>query len=137
MKKLVPANVSTKKEFYQRMLDGEVFHLTGATYSFEEAYTRPFIRRKGNLLTLLRSDVPYSALEVEIEVPWYEDIPPNGVLCWCWDGVGTINLKKNLRIITHYESDTPYTYRGDSCGNCWKYATPVTVEEIAKYVLKE
>jgi hypothetical protein len=64
------------------------------------------------------------------ETPWYDSIPPQGVLCW----VSDITEKPHSRFerITHKGSSFQTNH-----GTCWKYATPLTDDEIRQFLRGE
>lgn len=62
------------------------------------------------------------------EPEWYENIPPQGVLCWVYDVEGTKELF--LRVIKGKEGEL---FRVKS-GSTWKYATPLTNDEIKGFL---
>ena len=54
---------------------------------------------------------------------WYEDIPPEGVICWVWDE----EEDKRIEIITRYSANHMCPFYGKTCN--WKFAEPVKPEE--------
>ena len=59
-------------------------------------------------------------------VPWYESIPEQGILCWVSDDY--VEDKLIIAVIVSYRL-RPFPYGGKT-GECWKYATPITVKEL-------
>jgi hypothetical protein len=70
--------------------------------------------------------------EIYEEPKWYENIPEDGVLCWVSD------IKKDdkecIAAICHHNEkvNNPYIELGAGVG--WKYATPLTKEEIQVFL---
>lgn len=63
---------------------------------------------------------------------WYDNIPEQGVLCWCkGDGMEPVP-----RIIVKYFAGTAYPFRTKG-GSSHAYAIPATLEELAKYIFGE
>ena len=62
---------------------------------------------------------------------WCDNIPEQGVLCWCKED-GTEPVP---RIIVKYVAGTVYPFRTKD-GSSHAYAVPATLEELAKYILE-
>lgn len=62
--------------------------------------------------------------------PWREDIPEQGVLCWVSDYSET--RQSVIRLVIQYIENVTFPYRSTDSG--FKYAIPVTLEGITKYV---
>lgn len=113
----------TKKEFALAMLDGRKFIAKfGDLCLYDPSFVYPF--RCGRV-ELLESWNEYNNI-TEI-LPWYNNIPEKGMLCWIWD-----NHKRNLvGIIAEYR-DGYYITVG---GTAWKNAVPLTKAEIEEITL--
>jgi len=69
------------------------------------------------------------------EPEWYENIPKQGVLCWVSDyneNLNKQNIRNILAEIIDYDSDKEHKYL-DFRGSRWKYAVPLTNEEIEEF----
>jgi len=66
------------------------------------------------------------------EPDWWENIPEHGVLCWVSDIDETIR-NNIIERITSFVNE--YSYHGfrSKTGAAWKYATPLTNEEIERF----
>ena len=64
------------------------------------------------------------------EPEWYENIPEHGVLCWVSDI--DESLKNIIERITFVVNEDDF-YRFRSSETRWKYATPLTNEEIEEF----
>lgn len=62
------------------------------------------------------------------EPKWYEDIPKHGVLCFVSDTEQ--DRTHNVVVIYEYFGDTIFPFRGV---RAWKYATPLTNDEMDKF----
>ena len=58
---------------------------------------------------------------------WYDNIPEQGVLCWCKED----GMEPVPRIIVEYFAGTAYPFRTKD-GSSHAYAVPATLEELAK-----
>lgn len=75
----VSANLKSKKEAIERLLNGEVFYsITGSKIWYEENYHNPF-----RLSTSSEGIIElwYSYKQWTIEQNWYDNIPEDGILC--------------------------------------------------------
>ena len=73
-------------------------------------------------------------IEAYIELPWHEDIPNQGLLCWVRDNV---NQHWMLRVvIDHHSHGGPYRFRcQDGHNNTgFIHAKPLTNEEIKGFL---
>ena len=64
------------------------------------------------------------------EPNWWENIPEHGVLCWVSDIDESV--EKMLFLIIGVDDDDDI-YRFKSIQSAWKYATPLTNEEIERF----
>lgn len=64
---------------------------------------------------------------------WYDNIPPQGVLCWVSDGIGqpTRFIHAGMDTITAYRRGTRAQFISTVR---WCYATPVTQEEVNELI---
>lgn len=62
---------------------------------------------------------------------WNNNIPEQGVLCWCTED----GMEPVPRIIVKYFAGTAYPFRTKD-GSSHAYAVPATLEELAKYILE-
>jgi hypothetical protein len=69
------------------------------------------------------------------EVPWYESIPPQGVLCWVEDCLADLHTSRMLAIIAEYDGTKTVPFKGVSKVS-WTYAQPVTQLELTKCLLE-
>ena len=63
--------------------------------------------------------------------PWWEDKNNFPVLCWVSDG--NSDPYKVAQVMTGYKKSDDIIFVGD--GVNWRYATPVTKEDINKYIM--
>ena len=125
--KLINANIKSKKELAQRLIEGEVFYThAGNKVFYDGAMCNPF-RWEGWVLNEIWEDFR----PLQKKVSWQEEIPEQGVLCWVGDK-GGVNMVVATIIITFSELEE-FSYK--SIDDRWKYATPLTNEEVEKYVL--
>ena len=64
---------------------------------------------------------------------WYDNIPATGILCWVSDESGEHPKNERCQIVVSYSEGTDSPFRTRNCE--WKYATPVTQEEVNKFIL--
>jgi len=82
-----------------------------------------------NLISVIESN---DGLKLRVKPEWYENIPEDGIWCWCWDDY--MDAKCIKKIYT-YDNINEYCFRAKIMG--YRYADPLTEEEIKKYVLKK
>jgi hypothetical protein len=118
---LVNANIKSKKELAQRLIDGEVFYTeSGIKVFYDEIQdSTPFRLGIYNLV----GDVWESYSSLFKEVNWWDNIPEEGVLCWVDDC--DREPKRVAALITSKECGG---YRSVG-GSRWTYARPVKPEE--------
>ena len=63
------------------------------------------------------------------EPDWWENISEHGVLCWTCDVEE--NITRGLDLIMEFVDDSSYKFTG--INSAWKYATPLTNEEIEAF----
>jgi hypothetical protein len=73
-----------------------------------------------------------SAYTKYTEPKWYDTIPEQGILCWVTDSSTGAIIEPDL--IKQYGSESIGSFKSDV--NNWKYATPVTQEEVNKLIYK-
>ena len=119
----------SKKEMAQALLDGRRFrNYNGIDIYFDPSYFVPFRYGDDSMVGA------WNMLGVEWTeiLPWYENIPEHGVLCWVWDDDESECEPKV--IITHRNNkrmpfETSETY--------WENARPLTPEEAQQYIYQE
>lgn len=112
----------TKAEIWQYLLDG------GA------------VRRKGSIsiaklkdgTTPYHFDNPKDWEPYEEPKPWYENIPEKGILCWVSQREETDKLASDT--INMFSKTGGFNFRGKY--GAYRYATPVTLEEIKDLIYK-
>ena len=119
--KLVDANLKSEKEFANRMMDGEVFYYKGFSHRFFNGY---FSRVKLDERLILPIDFGRYK-EMLIEAKWDDDIK-KPILCWVSDISGN---EKNFAALIIGKCGEGYYFEAD--GARWKYATPVTAEDLS------
>lgn len=65
---------------------------------------------------------------------WYENIPPQGVLCWVWDNDDS-KTDAVLVIVVNYAPTTRYPFE-TKYGNDYMFAKPLTEEEVSQFIFK-
>lgn len=134
MKKLVNAGIKSKAELAQRLMQGEKFlygeEVSGCLLFFDGGKRgTPFAVRSryrgiiGPIGPVLWDS--YRELRVEKEVPWYENIPPEGVHCWVGVRAPVVVLIKK-----HESCSTKGHKFTDASGVNWTMASPVKKEDI-------
>ena len=68
-------------------------------------------------------------IETLLNLPWYDCIPKHGVLCWATDSE---EHPSRIVIINEYFSNSGFPFT-DTIWVDWKYATPLTNEEIEAF----
>jgi len=66
------------------------------------------------------------------EPEWYENIPEHGVLCWVKLAGESCNTRKRIASIIEYDAKVSHFYCIN--GGTWKYATPLTNDEIRQFL---
>lgn len=85
-------------------------------------------------LTLIIDNAKSIIKSLDLEKPepqWYEQIPPQGRLCWVSDQEGYLN--QALRLVTKYDRAN-HVFKFETSTGCWKFATPLTDDEIKVYL---
>jgi|688.fasta_scaffold1929423_1 hypothetical protein len=92
-----------------------------------------FIKSSNDLSFVFNDPVNWEAFE-EKQVEWFEDIPEQGVLCWVddyyRDRKDYIHLIKDF-LISPNPRECKFRYNSIKG---WVYATPLTKEEVEKYI---
>ena len=136
----------SKAEFAKALIEGRRFktpHGGIIYYNDDDEYFNPFLYIAPNHCGSSLADTPWGVYKSVVEVlPWYEDIPEHGVLCWVYDvdDGGRIPMKtgelskseKRPMVVVQYTKSASYCYGG--IGGAYKYAIPITLEEVKKYV---
>lgn len=118
----------TKRELVERLLAGEKLYTERDPQNYviyDESHINPF-------RLVITGDTGDSSLEMKgvwdrqiwyTKTEWYENIPPEGVLCWVWDD----DCTKSVNIVILYDKDKDFPFMNDM--NCWENATPIRPEE--------
>lgn len=69
-------------------------------------------------------------------VPWYENIPEKGILCWVSDSSGGVMDRVFIVLVKGYDEQAE-RYKFQSNQGAWALAEPVTEKEILNYLYKE
>ncbi len=102
-------------------------HPSNGYYFIQEGEVRCSTGSRSNMLF---TDDEWTAYE-ELK-QWYEDIPEVGILCWVDDH--NENVRNYVELVERYERSNAEPYI--TMTNSWKYATPVTPEEVDKLIYK-
>lgn len=124
--KLVNANLKSAKEFANRMMDGEVFYFNDWEYAYyphEGGFYKHLPSHKMHVHVCL---CLYE--DIQIEAKWYEDIE-KPVICWVSDN--SREERDCVDLIIAKVKGGYYTG-----GTYWKYATPVTADDLYKGEIK-
>jgi hypothetical protein len=120
-----------KKEMIETMIDGKTLYSKRynliAYFDPNERYPFRSTHYKGERSEPLEE----WDLDWEIQKEWYEDIPEEGILCWCSSSI----FELYIEIVTDYIKDNDYpfiTLNDDE----YKQARPLTPKEIEKYIYK-
>ena len=70
-----------------------------------------------------------------IEKQWYENIPKHGILCWVADSEEQLIAKERLKVVISYSVYCSYPFTTKQ-GTTFKYATPLTKEEVENLIWK-
>ena len=68
--------------------------------------------------------------ELQLPAKWYDNIPKQGVLCWCKEYENDIKYKRLLERIDEY---TDGRFLSRTTGFLYKTVTPLTNEEIEEF----
>ena len=124
--------VTTDEEVMRVLLDGYVIEDIGDS-SLLKLTDGSFLwlYEDGTSVPYALGDALVSTLEVykEEEVPWYENIPEQGILCWLSDV--SPEVKSCFGKVFSKDKE------GFTASVSFKYATPMTLEEIKQYILEE
>lgn len=134
--KYVNAGLKSKAEAIKRLLDGEVFFRDNCKIYYDETtdYANPFIiENEFDKEVLNLSWATYSKWTIQVIPRWYDNLG-EGILCWASNDENDENGWVE-KIVTGY--DEGFIYPFNTRLNRWKYARPMTKEEITKYTIKE
>jgi hypothetical protein len=117
--------MSTTKEKIEHLLNGGGLKNGAGIKSLDEKGN--LVWKTGNISNL----IDFREVEIHHEPKWYENIPEQGVLCWVSDVIGN---KTNIHLITKYiqMNEFPYVTKN----SCYKYATPLMLEEAEQYIME-
>ncbi len=133
MKKLVNAGLKSKKEAAQALIDGRQFEFSHRTIYFNPECQNPFRCGINELSGFW--DI-YSVWQEEKEIPWYEDIPKEGVICWVLDDpYDEYDESRHLDRIKKYKAGNEWEFKGER--SSWDNAEPVKPEECYQGVSDE
>ena len=133
--KLIPANIKSKKELAQRMLDGEVFVTSRGNkiyFNPETTCYSPFTfynKGRDEEASIVGAWDSYKDLFIKEEVEWYEEIPEQGVLCW-HRGV----IANSIIRIMSYDSVQERAVCDKILGASLNNLTPLTEDEIKQFL---
>jgi len=126
----------SKKEMAQALIDGRRFRSdNGYEIYFDQNCDEPFRldSRPMNSRPMRGSWNYWFSIEWTEILPWYENIPEHGFLCWVWDEPED---KRHLKLVSEYLRDADYQYRSRlEIG--YRNAIPITPEEAQKYIYQE
>lgn len=117
--------IKSKADCYQALLDG--YTLVNETMWAKLV--------DGDLVTDIDADYTFcnptewSVFE-EIDNKWFYNIPESGIICWVSDY--DTSDKLNVEIITKYDDDSVYSFKGKN--ESWKYADPLTPDELTTFL---
>ena len=122
------ANIKSKRELAQRLIDGEEFFTSaGWKISFVEEATNPFCHS-----TIAWNWSNYKDLQIKVD--WRTNTPHSGVLCWC----GNASLSNN-RVIDLigmvFRENGEYRYQSNT--TIYKHVTRLKNKEIAEIFFME
>lgn len=138
----INANIKSKRELAQRLLDGEVFYLgNGCTrlYFDETDGNSPFRIVQVDCTKVRYASqameprwIDYHSLQIKKEVKWYDKLDgtaQNGVYCFVWDDGYEFNpLKPEIELIVAYHAEESGFY--GASGIFWQNAKPMTAEDL-------
>lgn len=126
--KLVDANLSSAKEFANRMMDGEVFYFTGRKCAYSPYEGRFYMKATGNSTDLLPLSLK-AYTEMQIEAKWDDGIK-EPVICWVRNIRGDERAcsitEKRVALITSEMNGCYF----DSDGAAWNCVTPITADDL-------
>lgn len=109
----------THKEIYEALLAGK--HIGHTTIKLDA-----YLDESGNLVG---RPFDYDLENLVVKAPWYERIPPGGVLCIASDFQDRLHGRDgSLQIIFEYDPNNVFNFR--SSNHVWSYARPVKKSEI-------
>ena len=119
------------KQALKRMIDGEVFYYEDQPVRFH------LDRLMSGAIHCFNMDIKrldqyelYNLDKWQVKVDWCENIG-EGVWCWVAD---LPDNELHPELIKQYRGEErPYPYI-DSYGTVWRYAEPMTREEVGKYI---
>lgn len=125
------ANIKSVREAIQRLMDGEIFYFLGYRMWFSDDGTAPFkvkIIQEHEITTEFGEFAKW-----EEKVEWYEDLKHKPRLCYVSDTNSTPNSKNTVKLVTAFSTGQELKYITDN-GVQYRYATPLTDEEIAAFI---
>lgn len=140
--KFKPAGIKTIREAINRLMNGEVFYSPEGYEDYEIIYDdvsvkcgkdsyNPFKVLRGNGRSEPVNYLWEKVSDWQTKCKWEDDIG-DGVLCWVSDSNRTPCKHDYLRFITAHNKSEDYPYRSKEAG--YRFATPLTLEEVKKYI---
>ena len=127
MIKRVNAGITSRSDLYKRLFNGEIFYTrVGGKLYYSEPYSiigESPCRFDETYLAGIATT--YDLLLSEVKIEWYDDITES-VLCWVSDLNPT--AKRYTTLIISYDKEPHYSFKARA--HDWKYATPVTPEDL-------
>jgi len=66
------------------------------------------------------------------EPKWYENIPVQGILCWCWDNDGNV---QEVMVIKEYDANKEYCFRMNNLEDgFYRNAKPLSTDEVLSFI---
>ena len=122
------------RDLNKTKLDGVYKYKDGFLYEKDYLDQNFFKLQKYFAITLSECRNISANFYEEEEIHWYHDIPEHGILCRVSDYDSGQNKKIFKLIVKYLENADRFT---DSDGCSWNYATPLTNEEIKKFLREE
>ena len=121
--KLVNAEIISKSQLAQRLIDGEVFHFKEDQIFFQPSHANPF-RYGGGNMNLIWED--YRRFWMEEEWIPESSVP---VICYVGDTEHALSLKSAVSLINDYCVGALFPFI-DTKGTAFAFAKPVTADDL-------
>ena len=125
----------SKKELTTAPMEGRRFVTTTGNVLFysEARIGNPFAVKQLEGGAVVALDGAWDSFNfLTEEKQWYESLPDKGLLCHVWSTAD--KLDKDVCIVTQYTADALYPFK--TVATVHKYASPVTMEEMAGLLYK-
>lgn len=127
----------SEQEVWQWLVNGNILkHVNGDLYKFIDGILHCKSTYAGNFNTFEEisnfKNFAYNWFKY-VEPQWFENIPEQGILCWVWYR----EEARDLGIVISYDAVKDPVYPFETKSSVYKYATPASLEEIEKYILKQ